>query len=57
MFALLAAIFSGVGLVLSLTKSEIPAWLLWAVLLCFAVHFLVGIWPFNVIKLNTGRNQ
>lgn len=53
MFALLAAIFSGVGLVLALTHAEVPAWLLWAVLLCIAVHMLVGVWPFgSIIKVN-----
>lgn len=52
MFALLAAIFAGVGLVMSLTDAAVPGWLLWAVLVCISIHLLVGLWPFGNIKIN-----
>lgn len=53
MFALFAVVFAVVGLVLSVAGNAIPAWLLWVVLACIAMHLLVGGWPFGtIIKVN-----
>ncbi len=49
MFALIAAILAGVGLILALIGTAIPAWLLWSVLLGIALHLVWGIAvPFRV---------
>lgn len=56
MFALVAAALALVGLIMTLASAAVPAWLMWAFLVCLAMHLLVGNWPFGTV-IKVGRRN